>query len=50
MRFADPMNRGRLEIIRGLETDDEALAIVAEVGKRMGREVIVVKDDAGILP
>jgi 3-hydroxybutyryl-CoA dehydrogenase len=48
MRFADPKGRGRLEIIRGLETDDDTLAVAAEVGKRMGREVIVVKDNVGI--
>jgi 3-hydroxybutyryl-CoA dehydrogenase len=45
MRFGDP---NHLEIIRGLETDDDTLAIAAEVGKRMGREVIVVNDNVGI--
>lgn len=48
MRFADPKGSGRLEIIRGLETDDDTLALAVEVGKRMGREVIVVKDKVGI--
>jgi 3-hydroxybutyryl-CoA dehydrogenase len=45
MRFVDPK---RLEIIRGRETDDDTLAVAAEVGKRMGREVIVVNDNVGI--
>ena len=45
MRFADSR---RLEIIRGLETGDDTLAIVAEVGRRMGWEVIVIKDNAVI--
>ena len=45
MRFADPIDtRARLEIIRGLETDDETLAAAVEVGRRMGREVVVVED------
>ena len=45
MRFADPVDtQARLEIIRGPETDDETLAAAVEVGRRMGREVVVVKD------
>jgi len=45
MRFADPVDRGgRLEVIRGQETDDDALATAVEVGKRMGMEVVVVND------
>jgi len=50
MRFTESGGSKRLEIIRGLETADEALAAVLQVGKRMGREVIVVNDDVGILP
>jgi 3-hydroxybutyryl-CoA dehydrogenase len=47
MRFADPVETGgRLEIIRGLGTDDDTVVTVVEVGKRMGREVVVVKDVA----
>ena len=43
MRF--PVETGaRLEIIRGLETNDETLAAAVEVGERMGREVVVVED------
>jgi 3-hydroxyacyl-CoA dehydrogenase len=45
MRFADPVDtRARLEIIRGPETDNETLAAAVEVGRRMGREVVVVED------
>ncbi len=45
MRFADPVDReGRLEVIRGQETDDDTLATAVEVGKRMGMEVAVVND------
>lgn len=50
MRFGDSDGTRRLEIIRGLETGDDALAAVVQVGKRMGREVVVVKDGVGILP
>jgi 3-hydroxybutyryl-CoA dehydrogenase len=45
MRFLDPVEMAaRLEIIRGLETDDETVAAAMEVGQRMGREVVIVKD------
>jgi len=45
MRFLDPVEIGaRLEIIRGLETDDETVATAMEMGQRMGREVVIVKD------
>ncbi len=51
MRFADPVAAGtRLEIIRGLETDDDTLATVVEVGKQLGRQVTVVKDAVGSSP
>ena len=45
MRFAEPMDREkRLEVIRGQDTDDETLAAAVEVGKRMGKDVVVVED------
>jgi 3-hydroxybutyryl-CoA dehydrogenase len=51
MRFADPVDReNRLEVIRGQETDDDTLATAIEVGRRMGKEVIVVKDSVTALP
>ena len=51
MRFTDLTENGsRLEIIRGLETDDETVATMAEVGRRMGGEVVVVKDTLATLP
>jgi 3-hydroxyacyl-CoA dehydrogenase len=34
----------RLEMVRGQETDDETLAALAEVGRRMGKEVVVIKE------
>ncbi len=45
MRFVNPVDpMKRLEIVRGLETDDETLSAVVEVGKRMGREVVVSEE------
>ncbi|MGA9798482.1 MAG: 3-hydroxyacyl-CoA dehydrogenase NAD-binding domain-containing protein [Terriglobales bacterium] len=45
MRFAEPVDREkRLEIIRGRETDDQTLATAIEVGRRMGKEVVVIQD------
>jgi 3-hydroxybutyryl-CoA dehydrogenase len=47
MRFPDPGEaEARLEIIRGVETADETLAAAIEVGRRMGREVVVLNDVA----
>ncbi len=47
MRFAEPVGHERkLEIIRGRETDDETVATAVGVGKRMGREVVVMKDSS----
>jgi 3-hydroxyacyl-CoA dehydrogenase len=40
---------GLLEIVRALETDDETLAACVEVGKRMGKEVVVVKESPGFI-
>jgi 3-hydroxybutyryl-CoA dehydrogenase len=45
MHFAEPVHDGkRLEIIRGLETDDDTLAAAVEVGRRMGKETVVIED------
>lgn len=45
MHFAEPVDtEKRLKIIRGLETDDDTLATAVEVGRQMGREVVVIDD------
>jgi 3-hydroxybutyryl-CoA dehydrogenase len=45
MRFLNPVQQMKvLEIVRALETDDETLAAVVEVGKRMGKDVVVIKE------
>jgi 3-hydroxybutyryl-CoA dehydrogenase len=45
MHFAEPVERGtKLDIIRGLETDDATVAVAVEVGRRMGKEPVVIQD------
>lgn len=47
MRFFNPAHKmKRIEIVRALETDDDTLAAVVEVGKRMRKEVVVIKEPA----
>jgi 3-hydroxybutyryl-CoA dehydrogenase len=50
MRFVNPVHTMKvLEIVRALETDDDTLAAVVEVGKRMGKEVVVTKEAGGVI-
>ena len=45
LRFAEPVESGKkLEIIRGLETDEATVAAAAEVGRRMGKDIVVIED------
>jgi len=45
MRFSDPVNEMNvLEIVRTLNTDDDTLAAVVEVAKRMGKDVVVINE------
>jgi 3-hydroxybutyryl-CoA dehydrogenase len=47
MRFFNPvLETKRLEIVRAFETDDDTLAAVVAVGKRMGKEVLVIEETA----
>ena len=47
MHFFNPtQERSRIEIVRALETDDDTLAAVVEVARRMSKEVVVVKEAA----
>ena len=47
MRFAGPVESGkRLEIIRSRETDEATVAAAAEVGRRMGKDIVVIEDSA----
>jgi 3-hydroxybutyryl-CoA dehydrogenase len=50
MHFFNPVHKMRLlEVVRALETDDDTIATVAEVGKRMGKEVVVIKESPGFI-
>ena len=50
MHFFNPVHKMKLlEIVRALETDKETLAAVVEVGKRMRKEVVVIKEAPGFI-
>jgi len=47
MHFFNPVHKMKLlEIVRALETDADTLAAVVEVGKRMRKEVVVIKESS----
>ncbi|HYR44363.1 MAG TPA: 3-hydroxyacyl-CoA dehydrogenase [Terriglobia bacterium] len=50
MHFFNPVHKMKLvEIIRGLETDDDTLAAAEEVSRRMGKETVEVKESPGFV-
>src|SRR5947209_785960 len=50
MHFFNPVHKMRLlEIVRALETDDKTLETAVVVGKRMGKEVVVIKESPGFI-
>jgi 3-hydroxybutyryl-CoA dehydrogenase len=50
MHFFNPVHKMKLlEVVRGLETDAETLTAAVEIGKRMGKEVVVVKEAPGLI-
>jgi len=50
MHFFNPVHKMKLlEIVRALETDDETITAVSQVGKRMGKEVVVIKEAPGFI-
>jgi 3-hydroxybutyryl-CoA dehydrogenase len=50
MHFFNPVHKMKLlEIVRALETDDNTLATAVEVGKRMGKEVVTIKEAPGFI-
>jgi 3-hydroxybutyryl-CoA dehydrogenase len=50
MHFFNPVHKMKLlEVVRALETSVETLAAAVEVGKRMGKEVVVVKEAPGFI-
>ena len=50
MHFFNPVHKMKLlEVVRALETDDDTLAAVVEVGRRMKKEVVVIKESPGFV-
>lgn len=50
MHFFNPVHKMKLvEIIRGLETDDETFAITDSVAKRMGKETVSIRESPGFV-
>jgi 3-hydroxybutyryl-CoA dehydrogenase len=50
MHFFNPVHKMKLlEVVRALETDDDTLASAVDVGKRMGKEVVVIKESPGFI-
>jgi 3-hydroxybutyryl-CoA dehydrogenase len=50
MHFFNPVHKMKLlEVVRALETDADTLAAVVEVGKRMRKEVVVIKEAPGFI-
>ena len=50
MHFFNPVHKMKLlEVVRALETDEDTIATSVEVGKRMGKEVVVVKEAPGFI-
>jgi 3-hydroxybutyryl-CoA dehydrogenase len=50
MHFFNPVHKMKLlEVVRALETSEETLARCVEVGRRMGKEVVVVKESPGFI-
>ena len=50
MHFFNPVHKMKLlEIVRALETDKETLAACAEVGRRMAKEVVIIKESPGFI-
>jgi len=38
-----------IEIVRASQTDDETIVTAVEVGKRMGKEIVVIKESPGFI-
>jgi 3-hydroxybutyryl-CoA dehydrogenase len=50
MHFFNPVHKMKLlEVVRALETDDETISAAAEVGRRMGKDVVVIKESPGFI-
>jgi 3-hydroxybutyryl-CoA dehydrogenase len=50
MHFFNPVHKMKLlEVVRALETTDSTVAAATDVGKRMGKEVVVIRESPGFI-
>jgi 3-hydroxybutyryl-CoA dehydrogenase len=50
MHFFNPVHKMKLlEVVRALETDEDTLTTAVAVGRRMGKEVVVIKEAPGFI-
>ncbi len=50
MHFFNPVHKMKLlEIVRGLETDEDTVQTAVEVGRRMQKEVVVIRESPGFI-
>src|SRR5437763_14021900 len=50
MHFFNPVHKMKLlEIVRALETDDDAIAAAVAVARKMGKEPVVIKESPGFI-
>jgi 3-hydroxybutyryl-CoA dehydrogenase len=50
MHFFNPVHRMKLvEIVRGLETSDDTIALAQEISKKMAKETVVVNESPGFI-
>ncbi len=50
MHFFNPVHKMKLlEIVRGLETDQQTIDSAYEVGRRMGKEMVVIRESPGFI-
>jgi 3-hydroxybutyryl-CoA dehydrogenase len=50
MHFFNPVHKMKLlEMVRARETDDATIAAAVEVGRRMGKEVVVIRESPGFV-
>jgi 3-hydroxybutyryl-CoA dehydrogenase len=50
MHFFNPVHKMKLlEIVRALETDEDTVTTAVEVGRRMGKQVVVIKESPGFI-
>jgi 3-hydroxybutyryl-CoA dehydrogenase len=50
MHFFNPVHKMKLlEIVRALETDEDTLETCSDVGRRMGKQVVAIKESPGFI-